>query len=399
MGLLRFVHWVSAFALLATLYGHTLAGVDAQSFTPLAGAAAIGALLAGGLLGLLNPADLQIGGIRRQSAAILAAALSVAWVGFALAHYAERHPSVRDVGLAVLQIGFPFLMLAQRDRSHLLGVLGTACVAMAMADLVWNLGVLAGAWEPVALVGRATEFGHVIRNPGLSGNTLAAGLVALIAAVKLSGDFAVSESNIKKLGMMVSLSFILIDMVLIDSRRYTGEAIIGISVLILPWLRRHAPLPILPIAIASGGLWLTFTSIDPENIQRGALMLQGWEDARRVLLAGQGIYYRPAPTGVNYQSLWAAGVTESGAISLVNSFGLPVTVLFFAMCLLALAGSRSTVGWRAVLLALLTGDFAFSEPLDGFLSAAAFFGCLMFVIFDERCAPPGPRVTVSRLSA
>lgn len=51
--------------------------------------------------------------------------------------------------------------------------------------------------------------------------------------------------------------------------------------------------------------------------------------------------------------------------------------------MLALGGRHRVLTWPVVLLAVMPGELAYGNPIDGFLGAVTVFGCLLYVIFDE----------------
>jgi hypothetical protein len=387
------VHWLTAGALLATLYGHTLLGMDRADVTPLAAAAVMASLVIGALFSLRLPAFGSPSTLLRQVAGVLLLLAWLTWLLLTLIHYADRRPDGRDLGLLAVVCGLPVLLLLQVRRGALLERIAFLCVFAALADAAWNVASLMDLVSPLARAGRITEFGRLTRYPGLTGNTLGSGLVALIASCSLASRIAKDRRPWVRAACAASLIIILGDLYLIDARRDLGEALLGCGILLLP-LARRVNLILVSAITAAGGLWLVFSSADPENIQRGTLMTWAWEDARGALWAGSGLFFRAAAPGPDFNSLWAAGVTESGIIDLVIAFGLPATMLFLAGAFAALGASRKNVTYPAVLTALMIGELAYGGGLGGILGTAVLYASLAYIVLEE--APIGGQFVLVR---
>jgi hypothetical protein len=378
------LHWLTALALLATLYGHTLLGLDRLVVTPLASGVFLLCLLADTSLSRLRPRALQTSSSGRALAAGLALASWVLCLSITLAHYTVEAPSVRDLGLLAIRSGLPVLLLLNTDRPGLLRRIAAVCVCCAFADLVWNLAIFEGVIAPDDVASRATQAGaRIARYPGASGAILSAGEVGLIAVCALASKVNSARSVLVRLACAILIALILADFIAIDTRRYFGETLVGATVLLIPAVRRRIPLPLVAVGLAAVFLWLTFNSAELENVQRSNLMAVAWSEARQGLWLGSGLHYRASPMGHTFQSLWASGTTESGFIDFIIAYGLPATLVFVAGSLFALSTRRSSVTYAPVLLALLTADLECSDTLESFLGGTVFFLCLLYVIFDE----------------
>jgi hypothetical protein len=249
-------------------------------------------------------------------------------------------------------------------------------------DAAFNAAVLRGWAHSIALAQRATVFGDIARYPGLSGNTLAAGITAMIACIFL-GERAACERGAGKLIALVAIVAIVLDLQLIDARRYLAAGAGGAVLMAIPWLRRRFPTFGLTIGLACAGLWFSFSSHDVEEILRADLMAEGWRDAQNVLWLGQGVIYRPPPADVSYQALWADGITESGFIDLILKYGLLGTSLFVLCILTSIRSVRHKKTMSAVLVAAFVGTLPYSDFLNGVLGSVAFFTALLVLIFEE----------------
>ncbi len=378
------LNWLVATALLATLYLHTLVGLDQTAVTPPAAAALLTFVVARAVLSLGR----ATGGATTPGRVVASLLALLAWVLcsiLTLAYYLDQAPTTRDVGVAVLDCGLPMLLAIQTQRAGLLGAIAWMCIGCALADAAWTAAT-GGAIGAVPAYANARTFAGFARysNFGITGSTLASGLTGLVASLALANVVAHSPSRLWKVAAAAALLIILLDLVAIGARRYLGEAVAGTTVLVVPFLRRNLPLALVAVAGAAAGLWFTFSSADGDNILRGALMAQGWEDAKPTLLEGQGLLYRAMEGGsANFQKLWAENVTESGALSLVIAFGLPATIIVLLAVFMALFSHRRTITWPALLLALMTGELAYSDFLGGFLGTTVFFSAFLFVIFEE----------------
>jgi hypothetical protein len=130
---------------------------------------------------------------------------------------------------------------------------------------------------------------------------------------------------------------------------------------------------------------LAFTWLNPEgdNAQRARLMIEGWNEANEHILTGAGLYYRSKGTSGNFTDLWSIHITESGVLDLAIAFGWMATIVGFLGYFLVLIARRGSVSWQSALVAVIGGELAYGSPLNGFLGATVFFGCLLFMIFDE----------------
>jgi hypothetical protein len=258
----------------------------------------------------------------------------------------------------------PVLIALNGRRMQLLNALGWICVAFATADMVANIWfALQGAWQ---------------RDPGLSGNTHAAGLVAFTAVVFL----AACKAGWWRWALILAL---LGSLFVIDARRYLGMAVVAIPLLTYRPVSK-LPLVVVATVAAAVGLYGTFATgaLSFGDNLRASLMLTGLGDALSHPLLGSGPVWRDASgLEATYQSLAGAGVTESGVLDLSIAYGMPSAALFVLAAVLALVATRSRLTSPAVILAMLTAELAFGDSLTGFLGAILFFTSLTICQRDE----------------
>jgi hypothetical protein len=204
----------------------------------------------------------------------------------------------------------------------------------------------------------------------------------MIATCFLAARLSNSRSWPTRIILALLVATCLADLVIIDARRFTGKAIVACLILLIPGAKSRCPLIIIAACVAAIYFWLTYTSIEPENILRFNLMAQGWQDARNSIWFGSGLHYTQAH-GITFSSLWAAGITESGVISMIQQVGLPATIVFFSTAMMALASRRVEVDEIAIIFAMLLADFECNTPIDGFLGAALYFSALLIILLDE----------------
>lgn len=355
-------YWFAALAAVGSLYAPALIGERSEALS--AGAA----LVIGGSLALAAFSRSRSAVARepaRGSIALLILAVALFTVSSIAAAF-TRPFEPRDIGVFALQAVVPIVLLASPRRAELLTALGWMCVAFAGIDAAANLVAAAGLIELPAYGGRMDQAGVHIRYPGLSGNTLAAGLVAFLAVCALA-----RRPSSWRLAL---IALLLISLWLIDARRYLALAVFATPLLVWrpAW---RLPLPLVSIAIGAVGLTAAFSPVFGDEL-RGLLIRQGLDTARGHLLLGLGPQWRDtSELAATFTSLSDVGVTESGWLDLAVAYGaLAAAALGFA-ALLAM-GARNADRFAAVLLALLTASLAFSDPLDGYLGALAFFGAL-----------------------
>jgi hypothetical protein len=395
----RATHWLTAISLLATLYAHTFLGMDASDVTPLTAVLVLLTLSMGVIFSVPLRNAFTPTSRMRQMAGLFGLNALMMFAGLDIIHGLEQAPAAKDLGEMALHVGVPFLLIMQADRRGLFVKLSMICVVVALADAAWNFATLLGLVAPVARMARYTEYGEVIRYPGLTGNTLAAGTVSFIAVCYLAFRFSVTRSLLARATIVATLGLIFVDMILIDARRFTGVSLVAVLVTMTPWVNRRAPLHIIAAIVAGIFFYLTFSSVDPENIMRGNLMAEGWNDVKAAFWLGSGIHHVEA-TGTNFQALWASGVTESGALDLAKAYGVPATAVLFAAAFMALAARRRRISDVACIFAMLVAEMECNDPIDGFLGATVFFLSFVLVVFEEQPrAPTRIRVFAQKISS
>jgi energy-converting hydrogenase Eha subunit C len=359
-----FVTWTAAFSAVGSLYVPNILGLSSSSSTPFM-ACVIAVSLA--LLALqdfprflIPPAPWPLRGLSVLCLALALAAFSASAVMGAF----DRTYRLSDWGLFGLQTGTPVLIALSRRRLQLLSALGWVCVAFASADVVANVWfAIQGAWQ---------------RDPGLSGNTHAAGLVAFAGVVFLA-------SREPSRWRMIIILMLIGSLCLIGARRYLGMAIVG-ALLMLKCSRMRLSLIAVSLVSAAIGLYGTFatgTLSFGDNL-RASLMESGLNDALSHPLLGGGPMWRDATElEATYQSLAGSGVTESGVLDISIAFGMPAAVLFVLSTVLALSAGRSKLTFPSVMLSMLTAELAFGDSLNGFLGAILFFTSLAVCQRDE----------------
>jgi hypothetical protein len=358
------VTWTTAFAIVASLYLPTLLGLPSSVSTPLmAGVIATGLIILA-LSEFPNfPIVPAVWPIRGLSVPCLALALAGFAISAAVGCF-DRTYSLNDWGVFGLQAGTPILLALNGRRIQLLIALSWICVAFATTDLAINCwSALQGAWQ---------------RDPGLSGNTHAAGLVAFTAVAFL----ATRKGGWWRWALIFAL---LGSLYLIDARRYLGMAVVAVPILAF---RPASRLPLIFVAMAAAaiGLYGTFATgaLSFGDNLRASLMETGVDDALSHPLLGSGPMWRDASgLEATYQSLAGAGVTESGILDLSITYGIVATALFMLAAVFALVASRPKLTLPAVILAMLTAELAFGDSLTGFLGAILFFTSLTICQRDE----------------
>ena len=378
----RNVVWGTAFVTVFAFYAHTFLGVDSAAVTP-----AFAVIIAGGL-GALSLLWLDSPLLRAPATPVRKLGSFIWWlswlafVGFGLAGFAARTPTVADLGLFLVQVGIPVLLIFNNSRVNLLQSLGFFCFVFSILDAVANFGALAGIWHLKEYGGRYTEYGIITRFPGLTGNSHAAGLVNFVAICWTSSRLRAPRRTFIWVAAAIIVASLFVSLILIDSRRYLYEALAAFLMLLFP-LGRRIPLGLIAAGLGLWGLIYTFGHFDPENAQRADLIAIGWREAKEHFWTGSGIFYRSGPSETGLNALWNAYVTESGVVDLVKAYGVPATLLFVFSTTCALSAKRENLTWPPVMLAMLTGELAYGNPLDGFLGSTLFFAALIFVFCDE----------------
>ena len=377
----RLLSWLTAFAVVFSLYAHTFLNTDSAVVTPLSAAA-----VAGGLSILSGLWFLRMRlATASTSWGIVAAFCLLAAYGLALisgvAGVADRGATLNDLGALLVIVGVPVLVYCNSDRGELLTALGWWCAVFALLDALANGGAFLNLWHLQNAGARYTDAGRLERFGGLTGNSHASGIVAMIGVAFLARDGLRRRPVWAWLLAVGPLIIIGTSLVVIDARRYLGGASLIAMLLLLPGMRR-IPLQFASVALGSAGMAFTWQSRDPEELQRTALMAAGWRDAASKILLGDGVSYKTIGGG-DFNALWSSGVTESGVIDQAIQFGWLATILLIAGVLIALRGTRRVLTWPAVLLAVFIGALPYASPLGGFVGSVAFYSALVWVICDE----------------
>ncbi|HEY5410622.1 MAG TPA: hypothetical protein VIJ94_07835, partial [Caulobacteraceae bacterium] len=225
--------WIVAAGAVGSLYAPTLTGLGAALTTPvLAGAIAAGLIGLAGAQVLGGAADFRptiLGGARGVSVGLLALAVAAFALSGAVGAF-TRGLTVNDWGLLALQAGTPVLLTLSGRRAELLRALGAVCIVFATVDMAANLAAFAHLIELPAYSGRLTSEGVRLRYPGLSGNSLASGLVAFTAVAFLASgvDGRMRGALIARIALIGAL---LVSLSLIDARRYLVLAALAVPLL------------------------------------------------------------------------------------------------------------------------------------------------------------------------
>jgi len=378
----RTLAWTTAFVVVFSLYAHTVFETASTEVTPISAAVIATGLAVSSLLWFRHPVFWTPRYASRQAGACVLVAAWALFTALGLVAFQERAPTVYDWGLFLLTVGAPLLILLSHERMTLLRAVGWWCVMFALADAVANFGGLYGWWEVSDAGARFTEAGRIQRFGGLTGNSHAGGIVCLVAICCVASRLQNPRRWFGWFCAVALLCALGASLYLTDARRYLGEALVATVLLALPW-GRFVPLSVVAIGLGAFGVGFAFTHYDSENNQRADLMAVGWRETLSHFWTGEGLFYRAPPTGVEFNDLWNAHVTESGVLDLAIAFGWFSTALLILAALLALSGRRSKLTWPAVILAVFTGELAYGNPIDGFLGAILFFGSLIFVLCEE----------------
>jgi hypothetical protein len=375
--------WATAFATVFSLYAHTFFGLDADQITPILAQWIAAILLITSLLWVARPYLWVPSTLLRGLSGFIFLSSILVFVASGLFGFVNREINIKDWGLFFLQVGTPILLFFSNVRPTLLRATAVCCVLFATLDAGANIGAAAGLWSLSDAGARYGELGQRIsRFGGLSGSSLATGLVALVAVGFLASRLRQPRQWV---GFMTALTLLLligVSLELSDARRYLGGAVVMVALLALPW-GSWVPLPLVSATLGFGGLFLTFDASDSENVQRANLMASGWRDALSNIWMGEGVYYRQTAATPDFNGLWASHATESGAIDLAIAYGWLATAALIISALLALGAKRDSLTWPPVLLSIMTGEIAYTNPISGFLGAVLFFGCIIFIVCDE----------------
>lgn len=371
-------------------YAHTLFNLPSSVVTPISAA-----LIAGGLiwLAILALPTLSIPPGSTPLRNISIGLFTLAWGGFVasagVGFFSKPGVTINDMGVFAVEVGTPVLLLLNRRRGQLIDALGTICVGFACADMLANFLAAAHIIDLPVYSGRLDANGYRIRYPGLTGNTDASGLVAMVAIFDLAAGLRQSDVPRRILRLAVILALV-VSLNLIDARRYFGMGLIGLAMILIPGSKRVPPIiPIVLIAVA--GLWFTFSQFGFDDDRRARLMIDGYHKAITHPWLGEGIFYKdPANLQPSYQSLHDAGVTESGVLDLAIAYGIPAALSFVLSPILALCSFRPAQTGAVVILTMLTAALAFGNTLPGFFGAVLFYGCLIYIQRDEVPAPVPP---------
>ncbi len=379
--LYRPLTWLTAFVIVFSLYAHTFLNVDSAVVTPLSAAAIAGGLSALSALWFLRLRFATVStGSGIVAAFCLLTALGLAMIS-GVTGVADRGLNLNDLGLLLVIVGVPVLVYCNSDRAELLTALGWWCAAFALMDALANGGAVIGLWHLQDAGARYTDAGRLERFGGLTGNSHASGIVAMIGVAYLARDGLRRRPAWAWAAMLGAILIIGLSLVVIDARRYLGGAALVAGLLMLPGARL-VPLQFASAALGASGMAFTWLTRDPEEFQRTALMAAGWRDAAANILVGEGVRYKSL-SGIGFNALWSSGVTESGVLDLAIQFGWIATVLFIVGVLIALRGTRRVLPWPAVLLAVMFGQLPYINLLGGFLGTVAFYAALVWIICDE----------------
>lgn len=370
--------WIVAVAAVGSLYAHTLSGLPAGVTTPaLAGIVAV----ALALLAAMGARAFRAGPLTgARGLSVLFLVLAVAGFSIStLVGLATRQTSLNDWGLFALQAGTPVLLTLNGRRERLLEALGATCILFAAVDAAANLAAVAHLIDLPAYAGRMTEGGFRLRYPGLSGNSLASGLVAFVAvaflAVKVSGPMR--PALVARIALIAVL---IASLWLIDARRYLTMSLLAVPLI---GFRPAWRIPPALIAVGLGAAGLVAAFAETSDL-RARLVIGGVARALSHPLLGAGPQWRdPAAMQPLYENLHGAGVTESGLLDLSIAYGVPAAAMLVAAALAALAARQRTQGLPTVILALMTAELAFGDSLTGFLGALLFYACLIWRQRDE----------------
>jgi hypothetical protein len=347
-------------------------------------------MVATALLGLFRPPAPSASTTFRRAAFFLLVAVVSVWILVSISHYLARPPTVRDFGEFGIYCLIPILLLLNKERGQLVTLVARLCVIMTLADLAYNLLAIAGVVTPPTNAGGLIVGGvRLQRYAGISGNVLAAGEVGLIGVIYSAWRMRCIPKRIPKVVWFLTCALCFLGLHLIIARRYEVAAIVGATIILIPWAR-WVPLPIYAVVQGASGLYFTFTSLDLEEVLRSRLISAAADDLSGVFWFGRGPYFAAPVAGTRFLEMWAGGITESGWLDIALAFGAPAAALFVVAVVVALLAKRASVTWMPVLVTVLAGTLPYNNPL-GFLGSVVFFGGLLCVIMQE---PASARISV-----
>lgn len=380
------IEWLTALAAVFSLYAHTAFDLPSSVVTPISAGVIASGLLSLSVLSIPH-FRASLGSSRLRVASTICLALALFGFGIStIVGFGQRGMSLNDWGLFGIQIGIPILVWFMGDRTDLIHKILQIAILFAVVDAIANILAWREIIELPSYSARADPFdstGYRTRYPGFTGNTHAAGLVAMLASCAIACR-AYRAHGLVRLLLLGVLALVFVSMELIDARRYLGMAAIGVGLILIPVLWRVPPLATI-LVISGSALYGAFTNFfDYEDDIRGRLMSDGWSYARQLPFVGQGVFYRDlSDIRPNYVSLSSAGVTESGFLDLALSYGLTATCIFVLGAILAVSARRGIQTVPAVVLTLMTAELAFGDSLTGFLGSVVFYSSLVFVQRDE----------------
>ncbi len=374
--------WTTAFAAVFSLYAHTFFGLSSTVVTPVI-ALIIAVGLSSGTILEISIFKIFDRDLRRTASLTLTVLAVILMTASTVRSASYRNLSLQEWGVFSLQVALPILLMLNSRRAELVGAIAVFCIGFSLLDALANFLAWGHLIELSEYSGRIEDDILRVRYPGISGNTHAAGLVAMVAIFSLTIRLLRASMNLK-IPIAALIIIIFASLVLIDARRYTGMSAVGVSILLLPALR-HIPAWAYSIALAAWAVYGTMTNVfDPGDDLRARLMISGYHRVLNHQLIGTGpVYVDSSSDQSGYSALEAMGVTESGFLDLAISYGLPAALLLITACLFSLAADRRTVSIFSVLLTVFTAEFAFGNPVSGFLSAILFYSSLIFIQQDE----------------
>lgn len=275
----------------------------------------------------------------------------------------------------------PFLLIFS-DRERMVVSICQIAVMFALADAIVNTLSSIGLYDLQVYSGRRDESGLRVRYPGLSGNTLGAGLVAFLAIAYLS-SLAKKLTDRKLIFFLIAV--LIYSLILIDARRYLGVSLIAILLIFKPTQIR-IPYVFLIVGTVAIFLYGTFSAdlMDSGNQLRAALMTYGWQQALGSPITGIGVSYTDQTDLVpTFESLASAGVVESQTIEFMRDFGIVSTVLWMIGIFAVSFREQQNKALAGVLFALIAAEVFYGTPLRGPLASIIFYSCYITLISQK----------------
>jgi len=367
---------------LFALYGHVVVGLQFDNLVAPIGTAVTAAALV--LLTLFGAGARQSTGFNRNAPAWYLLIAALLWFSVETAMAMLGRPiSVNDLGVAFLVVGIPFMLIAV-DRTALLLLISKLCLGLALLDAVVNLLAYLNL-VTIELTARVEDFEVIKRYPGLTGSTMAAGLVAFVAMIYVASRVKDSRGGMR-IVLVALLAVVIASMVAIDARRYLAMGIYGSALILCPTPR--VPMLAHTVALATIMLVATFSAGagDVGNLLRAQLMLHGVDQALAHPIVGEGLFYRAdLDIAPNFNALVSSGVTESTILDYAIAGGVVGAVLFLLPICWVLARS-SRYDAQSVILAMMGAELCFGGSVHGLLGALVFYLCLVGVIWDDKSA-------------